>query len=68
MDTLLIITFVSFIKLRYNMKFDTFGDKFESWMTVGTMAAYILVPTIGIVQVLRNFDKINPSDQKEKTK
>ena len=49
MDTLLIITFVSFIKLRYNMKFDTFGDKFETWMTIGTMAAYILVPIIGMV-------------------
>ena len=49
MDTLLIITFVSFIKLRYNMKFDTFGDKFETWMTVGTMVAYVLVPIIGMV-------------------
>ena len=60
MDTMLIITFVSLIKLKYNMKFDSFGNKFESWMTVGTMTAYVLVPTIALVQVVRNFDKLMP--------
>ena len=71
METVLIISFVSLIKIKYHMSFETFGEKVESWMTIGTVAAYALVSIIALVQTLRNFDSIQenlvkskPSDEK----
>ena len=58
METVLIIAFVTFIKMKYHMSFETFGEKVESWMTIGTAVAYILVIIVAMVQTLRNFDSI----------
>jgi len=55
-ESVLIISFCSFIKLKYHLKFDSFGEKVESWMTIVSMAGYLLIPAIAIIQLLRNFD------------
>ena len=54
-DTILIIAFVSFIKLRYHMIFDNFGETFEAWMSYCTIAMYCFVPTVALIQIMCNF-------------
>ena len=66
METVLIIAFVTFIKMKYHMSFETFGEKVESWMTIGTAVAYILVMIVAMVQTLRNFDSIQENQDLSK--
>ena len=55
-ESVLIISFCCFILLKYNLEFDTFGEKVESWLAIGCIIGYIMIPAIATIQLLRNFD------------
>ena len=44
-ESIIIIAFVSLIKLKYNLRFDSFGEEFQSALTLTCMAGYIILPT-----------------------
>ena len=57
-ESVLIIAFVSMIKIKYYMSFESYGEEFESYMTIGSIVAYVSITIIALVQILWNFEKV----------
>mmetsp|Transcript_1153 Transcript_1153/g.1523 ORF Transcript_1153/g.1523 Transcript_1153/m.1523 type:complete len:104 (-) Transcript_1153:1482-1793(-) len=55
MESILIIAFVGFIKVKYYMRFDTYGEEIQSGLTLACMVGYVVIPTIALGKLMRNF-------------
>ena len=58
-ETILIIAFVSLIKVKHHMSFISYGESFESYLTIIVSFGYIFIPLLAFFQLMRKFSLVN---------
>lgn len=62
MESILIVAFCSLIQFNYNLRFDTWGQKVQTWLAIAAFTIYVLIPLFTLVKLCRNFDQIKEKE------